>query len=142
SRFDLLSTSRPILRGLRDALGHTVVISKVEAGKVFGVERADGFGLITFKIVIGAPLNLHASAQGKLVLAFGPESAMRNLFKRELEAVTPQTIVDPIRLRKEVDQVRRQGWAAAPGETLTGLNALAMPIFDDRGELVATLAFL
>ena len=46
------------------------------------------------------------------------------------------TITDPDRAsRTEVDKVRKRGWAVAPGEVLSGINALAAPVFDAGGEL-------
>jgi len=38
--------------------------------------------------------------------------------------------------------VRRQGWAIAPNEAVTGLNALAVPIFDASGRLAASVAIV
>jgi len=55
---------------------------------------------------------------------------------------TEATITDLDRLRAEVDKVRKRGWAVAPGEVLSGINALAAPVFDADGELVATIGIL
>ena len=51
-------------------------------------------------------------------------------------------MTDPVRLRTEVDKVRKRAWAVAPGEVLSGINALAAPVFDAGGELIATIGIL
>jgi DNA-binding IclR family transcriptional regulator len=47
-----------------------------------------------------------------------------------------------VQLRQEIATVRARGWAAAPGETMTGLNAVAVPILDGSSQLFGTLALL
>ena len=52
----------------------------------------------------------------------------------------PETIVSPAVLRRELDLVRRRGWAVAPNEALIGVNALAAPVFGATGALVGTVS--
>jgi IclR family KDG regulon transcriptional repressor len=141
-RFDLREVSRPALRELRDILGFTAVMSKVEGGKVYIVEKFDAVSPFSITIATGTSLALHATAQGKLVLAFGRKSIAAAHLGNPLASFTPATITDPKRLRAELEQIRRQGWAVAPGETLAGMNVLAMPVFNDKADLVATVGLL
>jgi len=142
NQYDLLSVSRPIMQRLRDRLGLTVVLSKVVAHQLYAIERIYGTSDVTVGIVIGSPLGLHSSAQGKIVLAFGAPNLMESVLKSRLDQRTSKTIVDPEQLRKEIAAVRKQRWAVAPGETMTGLNAVAVPIFDGAGQLFGTLALI
>jgi IclR family KDG regulon transcriptional repressor len=139
---DLLSVSRPIMQRLRDRLGLTVVLSKVVAHQLFAIERVYGTSDVTVGVVIGSPLGLHSSAQGKIVLAFGDPGLLESVTRSRLERRTSSTIVDVARLRREIATVRRQRWAGAPGETMAGLNAFAVPIFDGADQLFGTLALL
>jgi IclR family transcriptional regulator, KDG regulon repressor len=142
NQFDLITVSRPVMQMVRDELGSTVVLSRVEVDKLFTIEQVDGRSMLRLGLVIGSPLGLHSSAQGKLVLAFGRSDLLENVIAHGLESKTRSTIVDPKRLRREVGLIRRQSWAVAPNETMTGLNALAAPIFEAGHRLVATLAIL
>jgi len=142
NQYDLLGVSRPIMQRLRDQLGLAVVLSKVVSNQLYAIERVYGKSDVQVGVVIGSPLGLHSSAQGKVVLAFGPPGLMESLVKSRLERRTPDTIVEPVRLRKEIEAVRAQGWAAAPGETMAGLNACAVPIIDGSGQLFGTLALI
>jgi DNA-binding IclR family transcriptional regulator len=142
NQYDFLSVSRPVMRRLRDSLGHTVVLSKVVADQLYAIEVVYGRSSMTVGIVIGSPLGLHSSAQGKVVLAFGPPELLGRVAGGVLEPRTSATIVDPARLRAEIAKIRTQGWAAAPGETMTGVNAVAVPILNDAGQVLGTLGLL
>jgi IclR family acetate operon transcriptional repressor len=56
-----------------------------------------------------------------------------------LTAFTDRTIVDHDVLRAEVERVRERCWGQAIGEREEGLNAVAVPVLDPAGELVAIL---
>jgi DNA-binding IclR family transcriptional regulator len=55
-------------------------------------------------------------------------------------ALTPHTITDPDLLAREVARVREQGWAQACREREADLHAVAVPVPDACGQLVAILA--
>ena len=141
-QLDLLGISRPPMRRLRDSLGFTVILSKVDSQGVYVIGQVDGTSWLMLGIVIGTRLSLYASAQGKLVLAFGSQDRLDQVIAAGLEPLTPQTITNPDLLRREIQTVRERGWAVAPGETVSGVNTLAMPLFGCDRELVATLAVL
>ena len=81
----------------------------------------------------GAPL--HATANGKVLLAFG-EGAM----PAKLPAQTEQTLTDRDTLRAELDRVRRNGYGTTIEELEVGLNAVAAPVFDAAGACVAAVS--
>jgi DNA-binding IclR family transcriptional regulator len=130
------------MRRVRDTLGHTVVLSKVVSNQLFAIERIDGTSNATVGIVIGSALGLHSSAQGKCVLAFGPDELLQRVAAGPLEPSTPFTITDSRRLADEIAEVRRRGWAMAPRETSSVLSAVAVPVFDGHERILATLAVL
>jgi DNA-binding IclR family transcriptional regulator len=90
----------------------------------------------------GSTLAAHATAQGKLMLAYGGDAAMERVLAKSLPRSTPATITERATLRAEVEQVRRQGWAIAPNQAVTGLNALAAPIFDALGTFIGAIAIV
>jgi IclR family KDG regulon transcriptional repressor len=113
---------------VREQIGSTVVLSRIDFDKVTTIEQIDGGrSMLRIGLVIGSPLGLHSSAQGKLVLAFGRSDLMEREIAAGLTPRTKATIVDAKRLRREVATIQAQGWAVAPNETMTGLNALAAP---------------
>lgn len=138
--FDLVQVSAVAMRALRDKVGSSVVLCHAEAEGVRVLSVVQGQSQIEITVRPGSLMGFHASAQGKVSLAYGPPDVLARLLARPLKAHSPQTIVDAGQLRDELAQVRRQGWASAPNQAVTGLNAVAAPLFDAAGVLIGTLA--
>jgi IclR family acetate operon transcriptional repressor len=83
---------------------------------------------------LGRPSVAHATAAGKVMLAFGRVAA-----PDDLPAFTERTITDPRALAQELERVRSDGVGEAVGEREPDLNALAAPVSGRGGELVAIL---
>jgi IclR family transcriptional regulator, KDG regulon repressor len=132
----------PHLAALRDALGHFSVISEIEPAGVRILATVSGKSAIEIGVKQGSLLSFHASAQGKVALAFCEESVRQDILRSRLELHTPKTIVSAAALGRELQKTKRQGWAIAPNETLIGMNALAAPVFDGQGKLVAAVAIV
>jgi DNA-binding IclR family transcriptional regulator len=84
----------------------------------------------------------HATAQGKLLLAFGGDATAERALAKSLPRSTPSTVTERASLRAESEQIRRQGFAIAPNQSVLGLNALAAPIFDALGTFVGAIAIV
>lgn len=136
---DLVGVAMPVLRELRDALGHYTVISQVEEDGVRVLATLSGRSPVEIGVRRGSRLLFHASAQGKAALAFGSEDRRRQVLRSRLEMLTPYTIVSPAALEQELSRIRTNGWASGYNESLVGLNTLAAPIFDAAGDVVATV---
>jgi DNA-binding IclR family transcriptional regulator len=87
---------------------------------------------------VGALLPAHASALGKVLLADHPYVA-GELARDGLEAFTPATITEPETLQRELERVRKRGWAADIGELVNGQVSCAAPIIDRRGATVGAM---
>jgi DNA-binding IclR family transcriptional regulator len=87
---------------------------------------------------VGALLPAHASALGKILLADHPYVA-GELARNGLEAFTPATITEPETLERELERVRKRGWAADIGELVNGEVSCAAPILDRRGVTVGAM---
>jgi DNA-binding IclR family transcriptional regulator len=142
NNFDLTTAARPVLRELRDSLGHSVALSRPEADGVRIMALVPGTSQIEIGVKPGSILPFHSSAQGKVALAFADEPARARVLKQDLPMSTAYTIVDPRRLATELELVKGRGWAAAPNEALIGLNALAAPILDALGHLAGAVAIV
>jgi DNA-binding IclR family transcriptional regulator len=87
---------------------------------------------------VGALLPAHASALGKILLA-NHAYAAAELARQGLESFTPATITDPEALERELERVRKRGWAADIGELVNGEVSCAAPILDRRGVTVGAM---
>lgn len=135
----LTSTARPVMVQLRDKVSLTCTLSIPEASgmRVVDIVRVDSPVQIVTKP--GALLAFHASAQGKIALTFGNAERLAEVLASEFAPLPNGKIFDPSRLQTEVEKTRKTGWAVAPEETLSGLNALSSPIFDLENKFIATI---
>jgi DNA-binding IclR family transcriptional regulator len=134
-RLDLREVARPHLRALVDETGETATLSAPGDPDAITVDFVQSASSVQSVARVGRPSIAHATATGKVALAFGDVE----LPPGRLQAFTERTIVDRRSLSAEIDAVRRQGWAQARGEREEDLNALAAPVRGSRGELVAVL---
>ncbi|KFC75883.1 Transcriptional regulator, IclR family [Bosea sp. LC85] len=141
-RFDIVSAAREELMTLRDRTGQAVTLCDVIDEELIVLELIQGRTMIEFAMRPGTRLAFHASAHGKIWLAFGSPERSRAVAAGELKAWTPSTIVSGEALLAEIARVREHGWATAPDQVITGVNTLAAPVFDHRKALVGSIAIV
>ena len=89
-------------------------------------------------LLTGSAVPLHASALGKVLLAFDPGAA-RSILGKLLPSYTFRTITDRVALQRDLASIRDLGWAVSVGESAAGVTAIAAPIRDGGGYVVATV---
>ncbi len=99
------------------------------------VFRADGGNQV---LVTGSVVPLHASALGKVLLAYYAGAA-RSILQQDLPALTNRTITDRVALHRELAAIRDVGWAGSVGEADPGVADIAAPIRDRGGYVVAVV---
>lgn len=139
-RFDILAIARQEMAQLRDKTDQPVTLSALVENKVVILEVLQGHAVVNFGTRPGTVLDLHASAHGKIALAFGPRNLLQGCIGKELKAWTPQTICSSAALERAVAQVRSRGWTTAPNQVLQGVNGLAAPIFNHAGDYIGAIA--
>jgi DNA-binding IclR family transcriptional regulator len=134
-RLDVRAIARPHLETLVDSTGETATLSVPGQAESITIDVAQSTSTVQSVPRLGRPGVGHATATGKIVLAFGaaPLPAGR------LEPYTERTIVDRAALGRQLAEVRAQGWAESVGERELDLNAVAAPIVGRRGELLSVL---
>jgi DNA-binding IclR family transcriptional regulator len=128
---DVRDLARPQLRALVEQTGETATLSVPGGGEAVTVDFLAGESSVVSMARLGRPSIGHATAVGKVMLAFADADP------GVLTAYTERTITDPQRLAAELAAVRERGWAEAEGEREPDLNALAAPVFSRGGELAA-----
>jgi DNA-binding IclR family transcriptional regulator len=132
-RLDLRELAQPILRELVGAVGETATLSVPGEHEAITVDFAQSPASVQSVAQVGRPSVAHATATGKVMLAFGHATPPPGPLRR----YTSRTIADPRMLARVVEKVRVAGWADAVGEREEDLAALAAPVRGSRGELAA-----
>lgn len=135
ARLDLREVARPQLRALVEETRETVTLSAPGDPDAITVDFVLSPSSVQGVARVGRPSVAHATATGKVALAFGEVQ----LPPGRLRAFTGRTIADRAALTREIERVREQGWAQAVGEREDDLNAVAAPVHGSRGELAAVV---
>jgi IclR family acetate operon transcriptional repressor len=136
-REPVVAAARPVLEAEADAIGETLFLAAVRGGRIVVLDKAEGTGVLRAAPRVGSEVPVHATAVGKLVLAFAPGSV--RLDPEALARFTPRTPTSPQALARAVAQARRRGWAENREEWVTGLAVVAAPVLVG-GRLEATVA--
>jgi IclR family acetate operon transcriptional repressor len=136
---DLRSISMPELDRLARATRETTGVGVLSGDQMVTVAQADGPNLVAMGDWTGRSAPLHAVAAGKVLLASLPEREILRLVRRGLDRCTERTITELEPLLEDLARVRRRGFATAFGEFDPALNAIAAPIHDARGQVIAAL---
>jgi len=136
SRLDLQTLARPVLVELMESTGETATLSLPGEREAITVDSAPSRSSVVSMARLGRPSIAHATAVGKVMLAYGGGPLPR---ERDLVALTDRTITDRARLAAEVATVRERGYATVFGERDVDVNAIAAPVLDRTGQLAAIL---
>lgn len=139
-RFDILPLARDDMARLRDETGQPATLTTLVEGQIVVLEVLQGTALVNFGTQPGTVLDLHASAHGKVALAFGPANLLQECLAKPRKAWTSQTICSPSALKRAIAQVKTRGWAIAPNQVLQGVNGLAAPVFNHSGTYAGAVA--
>jgi IclR family transcriptional regulator, acetate operon repressor len=139
NRFDrvesLANAAQPMLERIAEETDETVNLGVPSGDTVVHAAQIDSNFILGATNWIDVEVPPHCSALGKVLYAF---DALR-LPKGRLEARTPASVTDPAVLQSQLETIRRQGYAVTRGEVEDGLDALAAPVRDPRGQVIAAI---
>jgi IclR family acetate operon transcriptional repressor len=124
-REPVVAVARPVLEAEAEALGETFFLVTSRAGRLVVLDKVEGTGFLRAAPRVGQVVPVHATAVGKLFLAFGAGDLRP---RGRLERFTPRTAPDAHALDAEVECARQRGFAENREEWIPGLHVLAAPI--------------
>ncbi len=133
---DLAAIAAVHLARLSDATGETINLTVPTPDGIEHLSQVDALHVIGAGSWVGRSAPHHASASGKVFLAFGAA----RLPTGTLASLTPATLTDHGRLTAALDAVRQRGYATSIDELESGLVAIAAPVHDADGGVVAAIA--
>jgi len=91
-------------------------------------------------VAAGQRMPVHASAAGKLLLAYLSDDTIDFWLSRPLPAYTTRTLCSAKQLRAEIASIKRRGWADDKGETAPSILAYGAPVIAGNGQAVAVVS--
>lgn len=139
---DVRPLAAPVIAALVARFGETCHIAVLDKDHALYIDKSLGtHNLRVQGAPVGARLELHCTAVGKVLLAFGEEGQSDDLISRlELTRHTQTTITGRDALRAELARIRSRGYGYDRGEAVDDVHCVAAPIRDDLGSVVAAIS--
>lgn len=136
AREPVATAARPVLEAAAAAVGETFFLVVARAGRLIVLDKAEGNGFLRAAPQLGSEVPVHATAAGKLYLAYAPELLT---LPAALTPFTAHTLPDQAALEQAVTEAKQRGWAENREEWQPGLTVLAAPV-RVGGRLLAVVA--
>lgn len=138
-RMDLRREALPYMKQLVEEWDETCDLSLFDQGKIFYIEVLRGNRALTISAAVGQRLPAHATASGKLFLAYLPENELEAILSQPMDAYTIHTVTSPDQIRDQLEKIHTQGYSIDREEYETGVCAIAAPIFNRSGKVIAAI---
>lgn len=145
-RLDLVTESRAVSRALAMRTGETVNLVVLSGHETLYLDQASSGSALQIHNWLGQRNPLHATANGRVLLAWLPEEEAERMLDSLVEssgalaAHTDTTVTSPARLREVLEAVRENGYSVVVDELELGLTAIAAPVRGIGGGVVASLS--
>jgi len=139
-KIDVKTIVRPHLTRMAHETRESYYLTVLDGHEVIIIDRADTPEMWSVVARLGARSPVHATASGQVLIADLPEETLDRIIERSgLKRFTPRTITSIAKLKRRLKQIKHDGYAVADAEYKTDLCAIAVPIHDHRGGVVAAL---
>ena len=139
-RLDVVQESRPVCRALAQQVGETVNLAILSGRDALYLDQVAGPAALSPHNWAGQRIPLHATSDGKVLLAYLPEAERTACLAHPLARFTDRTITSEAELDERLAEVRRRGFATAVEEFEAGLTAIAAPIRNGEGNVIASIS--
>ncbi len=140
NRLDFHQQALPYMQKLVDRFQETCSLGVFDRGQVLYIEVVHSKHTLTIAARVGRHLPAHCTAGGKVFLAFLPPAIVEPVLNTPLVAYTKNTITSSARLREELEVIRQRGYGLDEEEFEEGIRAVAVPIRDIEGNVVAQMS--
>lgn len=138
---NLIDTARRELLQLSHDTGLTVNHGVLYDDQVLYVDKATPATYLQLDRSVGESEPLHCTSVGKVLLSFCGKKRREEILNRlTLTVFTPRTISSPEDLRREIETVRREGYAVDNQELALELRCVAVPVLDHRGDIISGIS--
>jgi DNA-binding IclR family transcriptional regulator len=134
------TSARPVMQAIRDAVNETVVLSIRDGDHRYNVDSIESTHAIGQTQQIGVPIPLYAGAASRALLANLPDDEIDAYLSRiKLVKFSAITLTDPERLRTDIAEIRKRGYATSAGEFTVWGHAVARAIRTTDGKTAGAL---
>ncbi len=141
NQIELKTEALPYLREMSKNLGRVCHMGILAQGEVVYIEKIEPMATIRMFSGIGKRVPVHSTSLGKaLITGLNDSEILKIIRDKGLSRYTDNTIVNEDEFLKEIEEVRRQGYAIDNAENEEGIYCVAAPIMDYRGKVIAAIS--
>ena len=130
-----------ILKAVAEEIGETCNLATPDREGMTYLDRVETKWPLRIQLPIGTQVPFHCTASGKMYLSTLRDSTLEAVLNsRSLEGLTEKTIITSDALRAELAETRKRGYSQDDEEFMLGMTAVAVPVIDSTGRLMATLS--
>ena len=137
---DVVQESRPVCRALARQEGETVNLAILSGRDALYLDQVAGPAALSPHNWAGQRIPLHATSDGKVLLAYLSQAELAGCLTPPLRRFTDRTITTLDELSPVLAEVRQRGFATAVDELEAGLTAIAAPVRNEEGRVVASIS--
>jgi IclR family acetate operon transcriptional repressor len=138
---DYIAQARPLMKQLMIETGETVNMAIFDGDSVVFVSQIESKEVMRMVVHVGNRGPLHATGVGKALLSsLPPVEALAYVKQAGMPILTKKTITTPDNYGKELEKIRKQGFAVDDEEQSMGLRCIAANIFDEFGAALAAVS--
>lgn len=138
---DLVRIGRPFLEEVAEVTLETVHLSVIEKNYRICIDNIESPKVLKAGMPVGNKSPLHTGASAKCLLAFSSEDFQDNYIRStKFEPLTKNTIILSGKLFEDLYRIKDQGYAVSFGERTPGLGSISAPVFDHKGNILASLS--
>jgi IclR family pca regulon transcriptional regulator len=137
---DIEHLTKTHLEELARLTGDSAALSVLDGNDIVYVARTSVRTLVRLEAHVGSRFPAHPTSMGRVLLAGLNTERLEHYFRtQKFLPLTEQTVTDPKKIRQLIDECRRNGYSAVEDELAYGVVAVAVPVLDPQGRVVAAL---
>lgn len=139
SNLEIHKEAIPVLQKLVENTGETSHLAVLDGLDVIYLHKVESKHQVRAFTHIGKKNPAYCTSSGKILLAYNDEQLLENTIKVGLTPYTENTITDPDKLKKTLEDVRTVGYAISIEEISEGVVSIAAPVRDYTGQVIASV---
>jgi len=141
--YDIREQLSPYLKNLSNSICQTVNLSKLLDKEIVLLERFEVKRVVNYEISVGSFLPIHCTTSGKAIIAFLPTNQIKHILNNiSFEKFTKYTITDKNEFMKELEEIRKKGYALQNQEFSLNSRSTGAPIFSRNDKVEAAISIV
>ena len=141
SQIDLIKEAMPFLAELSRKSNENVYLAVLFEGMVFYQSKMEAFRTVKLDTHLGTRACFNCTALGKVLIAFLPKHEREKIYQSVgFHRSTKNTIINKKKFEKEINKVKKQGFAIDSEENEEDIQCIAAPIRDYSGRVIAAVS--